>query len=45
MMNLILQGEIKELPWQFNTLIDAMQKYKYPKKEAKIIHFNGHKKA
>ncbi|MBQ7673463.1 MAG: glycosyltransferase family 8 protein [Alphaproteobacteria bacterium] len=43
-MNFILQGKIKELPWQFNTLLDALRKYKYPPKEAKIIHFNGSKK-
>ena len=43
-MNLVLQGKIKELPWQFNTLLDALRKYKYPLKEAKIIHYNGPKK-
>lgn len=43
-MNLVLQGKMKELPWQFNALLDALRKYKYPQKEAKIIHFNGPKK-
>lgn len=43
-MNLVLQGKIKELPWQFNALRDAMRKYKYPQLEAKIIHYNGPKK-
>ncbi len=43
-MNLVLQGKIKELPWQFNTLLDLLRKYKYPKEEAKIIHYNGPKK-
>lgn len=43
-MNLVLQGKIKELPWQYNTLLDALKKYKYPILQTKIVHYNGPKK-
>lgn len=43
-VNLVLQGKIKELPWTFNALLDTLKKYNYPKNEAKIIHYNGPKK-
>lgn len=43
-INLVMQGKIKELPWSFNAILTHFAKHEHSPRDAKIIHYAGPRK-